>query len=95
MTAVDLLHDRVLPFYDAHGVALERVLTNNGREFCGRPLHHPYELYYRAAAQAPDDEDRVPRDRWHGRTLQSDAEGRVLQSGVPTQVLRVRRGTAV
>jgi transposase InsO family protein len=45
MTAVDLLHDRVLPFYDAHGVALERVLTDNGREYCGRPLTHPFELY--------------------------------------------------
>ena len=45
MTAVDLLCDRVLPFYDAHGAALERVLTDNGREYCGRPLHHPFELY--------------------------------------------------
>lgn len=45
MTAVDLLHDRVLPFYAAHDVVLARVLTDNGREFCGRPLHHPYELY--------------------------------------------------
>jgi transposase InsO family protein len=45
MTAVDLLHDRVLPFYDARGVALERVLSDNGREYCGRPLHHPFELY--------------------------------------------------
>lgn len=45
MTAVDLLHDRVLPFYDAQGVALERVLTDNGREERGRPLHHPFERY--------------------------------------------------
>jgi transposase InsO family protein len=45
MTAVDLLHDRVLPVYDQAGIALERVLTDNGREFCGRPLAHPYELY--------------------------------------------------
>lgn len=45
MTAVDLLHDRVLPVYEAAGIALERVLTDNGREYCGRPLHHPYELY--------------------------------------------------
>lgn len=45
MTAVDLLHDRVLPFYEARGVVLEHILTDNGREFCGRPLHHPYELY--------------------------------------------------
>jgi transposase InsO family protein len=27
------------------GIALERVLTDNGREFSGRPLAHPYELY--------------------------------------------------
>lgn len=26
-------------------MALERILTDNGREFCGRPLAHPYELY--------------------------------------------------
>jgi transposase InsO family protein len=45
MTAVDLLHERVLPFYEAQGVVLERVLTDNGREYCGRPLHHPFELY--------------------------------------------------
>jgi len=45
MSAVDLLHDRVLPIYEAAGVALDRILTDNGREFCGRPLVHPYELY--------------------------------------------------
>jgi transposase InsO family protein len=45
MTAVDLLHERVLPFYDAQGIALERALTDQGREYCGRPLAHPYELY--------------------------------------------------
>jgi transposase InsO family protein len=45
MTAVDLLHDRVLPFYDAQGIPLERILSDNGREYCGRPLHHPFELY--------------------------------------------------
>jgi len=45
MTAVDLLHNRVLPHYEAAGIGLERVLTDNGREYCGRPLHHPFELY--------------------------------------------------
>jgi len=45
MTAVDLLHERVLPFYEALGVPLQRVLTDTGREYCGRPLHHPVELY--------------------------------------------------
>ena len=37
MIAVDLLRDRVLPFYEAQGVPLQRVLTDNGRECCGRP----------------------------------------------------------
>ena len=45
MTAVDLLHDRVLPFYEEHGVEIEHLLTDNGREYCGRPLQHPFELY--------------------------------------------------
>jgi transposase InsO family protein len=45
MTAVDVLHDRVLPFYDDHDVVIEHLLTDNGREYCGRPLHHPFELF--------------------------------------------------
>ena len=45
MTAVDVLNDRVLPFYEEHGVAIEHLLTDNGRETCGKPLSHPYELY--------------------------------------------------
>ena len=45
MTAVDVLHDRVLPFYEDHGVDIEHLLTDNGREFCGRELHHPFELF--------------------------------------------------
>ncbi len=35
MTAVDVLHDRVLPFYQEHGIEIERALTDNGREYCG------------------------------------------------------------
>jgi hypothetical protein len=41
MTAVDLLHERGLPVYDQAGIPLERVLTDNGREYCGRALQHP------------------------------------------------------
>jgi transposase InsO family protein len=44
ITAVDLLYDRVLPFYQALGIEVGAVLTDNGREFCGRPEQHPYEL---------------------------------------------------
>jgi transposase InsO family protein len=44
VTACDLLYDRVLPFYEALGVAISAVLTDNGREYCGRPDQHPFEL---------------------------------------------------
>jgi len=44
ITACDLLYERVLPFYDALGVPVKAVLTDNGREFCGKPESHPYEL---------------------------------------------------
>ena len=45
MTAVDVLHDRVVPFYEGHDTELDHILTDNGREFCGRELQHPLELY--------------------------------------------------
>ena len=45
ITAADTLHNQVLPFYDEHGVAVEHLLTDNGREFCGKELQHPFELY--------------------------------------------------
>jgi transposase InsO family protein len=44
ITACDLLYERVLPFYDALGVPVRAILTDNGREFCGKPESHPYEL---------------------------------------------------
>ena len=40
-----VLHNDVLPFYRNLGLAVGAVLTDNGREFCGRPERHPYELY--------------------------------------------------
>jgi transposase InsO family protein len=45
ITAADLLNDRVLPFFEEHGIPLMRVLTDRGTEFCGRPERHEYELY--------------------------------------------------
>jgi transposase InsO family protein len=45
LTAADLLNDRVLPFFEEHGIPLCRMLTDRGTEFCGNPEHHEYELY--------------------------------------------------
>ena len=45
ITAADLLNDRVIPFYEEHGIPLQRVLTDRGTEYCGNPERHEYELY--------------------------------------------------
>jgi transposase InsO family protein len=45
LTAADLLNDRVLPFFEEHGIPVSRVLTDRGTEYCGNPEHHEYELY--------------------------------------------------
>ena len=45
ITAADLLNDRVIPFYDEHGLPLQRILTDRGTEYCGSYDRHEYELY--------------------------------------------------
>src|SRR6186713_917676 len=45
LTAADLMNDRVVPFFDEHEIAVSRVLTDRGTEFCGKPESHEYELY--------------------------------------------------
>ena len=45
ITAADLLNDRVLPFFAEHEIALNRVLTDRGTEYCGAPERHEFELY--------------------------------------------------
>jgi transposase InsO family protein len=45
MTAVHLLNTDVLPTFEAHAAKIQTVLSDNGREFCGRPDRHPYELF--------------------------------------------------
>ena len=39
-----LTHNDVLPFYAQHGLTIETILSDNGREFCGTPAH-PYEVF--------------------------------------------------
>jgi transposase InsO family protein len=45
VTAVHVLNTDVLPFFEEHGGRIETILSDNGREFCGRPDRHPYELF--------------------------------------------------
>ncbi len=45
VTAVHLMNNDVLPSFEAHGAQIATVLSDNGREFCGRSDRHPYELF--------------------------------------------------
>ena len=45
LTAAELLNDRVVPFYEEHGIPLLRILTDRGTEYCGRQKDHAYQLY--------------------------------------------------
>ena len=66
ITAAEILNDRVVPFYDEHGIRLSRLLTDRGTEFCGNESHE-YELYLavedidhsRTKAKSPQTTDEV------------------------------------
>lgn len=45
VTAVHVLNNDVLPFFEQHKAQITTVLSDNGREFCGRKDQHPYELF--------------------------------------------------
>lgn len=45
ITAADMLNDRVLPYFEEHGVPLLRILTDRGSEYCGNRETHEYALY--------------------------------------------------
>ena len=45
ITSADLLNDRVLPFFEEHGMNVIRMLTDRGTEYCGKVEQHDYELY--------------------------------------------------
>ncbi len=45
INSVALIHEKVLPFYDSHGIQIGSILTDCGREYCGRADSHFYEIY--------------------------------------------------
>ena len=44
LVAADLLNDKVIPWFEAQGVPLLRILTDPGSEYCGNVEHHEYQL---------------------------------------------------
>ena len=45
VTAVHLMNNDVLPSFEAHKASIATVLSDNGREYCGWPDRHPFELF--------------------------------------------------
>src|SRR5262249_3025327 len=45
LVAADLLNDQEIPFFDEHGVTLQRRLTERATGDCCEPERHEYELY--------------------------------------------------
>lgn len=45
ITAADVLNDKVLLLFEKHEVALLRVLTDRGTEYCGREDSHDFQLF--------------------------------------------------
>jgi transposase InsO family protein len=41
----EFLNNKVLQYFDEHGISILRVLTNNGREYCGIKDSHHYQLF--------------------------------------------------
>jgi len=50
VTAVHLMNHDVLPGFEAEGAKIDVVLSDNGRELCGRPDQHPYEPFLQLEA---------------------------------------------
>ncbi len=92
----------MLPFYDALGIPLQAILTNNGREFCGKPESHPYELLL-ALEQIEHRSTRVRKPahqrlrRAHEpyparRVLPGEGAEELLSGRTPAQALREALG---
>jgi len=45
LVAAEALNDQVIPWFDAQGVRVLRMLTDRGTEYCGVIEHHEYQLY--------------------------------------------------
>ena len=52
VTAVQILNNHALPFFEKHRVKVRTILSDNGRENCDRPDKHPYEPFLQLEERA-------------------------------------------
>lgn len=76
--AVQILSNHVLPFFEEHEVKIETILSDNGREFCGREDQHPYELFLQL------EETSTGRPRWAVRSRTASSSASTARSWTST-----------
>ncbi len=59
VTAVHVLNNEAIPFFEKHQASIRTILSDNGREYCGRNDNHPYEIFL----QLEDIEHRTTKVR--------------------------------
>jgi hypothetical protein len=65
INAIDILQDRVLPFYRRHGETIGNVFTRCTRQYCGVAAIHPFETLL--ATSHIQHRSLDPRNGAHGR----------------------------
>ncbi len=85
ITAADLLNDRVLPFFEEHGMGVIRMLTDRGTEYCGKPESERHRAHQNQGATSAD--------QWHLRAVPQNHPAGVLSGRVPPQAVSVAGGT--
>jgi len=76
LTAVQILNNDVLPFFEKRRARITTVLSDSGREFCGWPDKYPCELFLQIEeTEHPTTEVRRPQSNgfielFHGTLLE-------------------------
>ena len=84
VTAVQILNNHALPFFEEYAVKAQAILSDNGREYCGRPDKHPYET----VAEMQEDLDAYletcnTRRSHRGRGMEGRTPYEVFKAGIP------------
>ena len=59
---MNVLYDRVPPFYESQGRKVENILSDNGREYCGRPMIHPYQIFLELSIKFYPSVEKLQKD---------------------------------
>ncbi len=93
ITAAEILNDRVVPFFDEHGIRLSRMLTDRGTEFCGTRATNTSSISRSRTSTTAAPRPRAHR-RWNLRALPPHRLGRVLSDRLPQEDLSYDRRAA-